>query len=634
MAGQYEKELVKERSDILQVIAPYVALKRAGRLWKGLCPFHNEKTPSFSVDPDRKIWHCYGQCSEGGDAIKFLQKVENLTFAEALERLAIQAGVTLTPFKKEGYGRRAGSGSASGESAASGQISERDRLYAAVECAARFYEGMLDRSTDARAYLQGRGIAHEAQKQFRLGYASEDWDALPQFLLRQGVSTQDALTAGLLASSDKGSYYDKLRGRIIFPILDVQERVIGFGGRLMEAVEGRPKYLNSAETPLFSKGRTLYGLWRARKAIAESDRAIIVEGYMDVIAAHQAGIENVVAALGTSLTEQHAQILGRFAQRVLLSFDADAAGLKAAQRAAHIFAARDIETRMMDLPEGEDPDSLIRAGRVSDFAKAVETALPVAEHHLRKIVARPSLVNSAEPERLAVFRREVMPILRSTKSVIERERYIRLSAPLHPYFSTGSAYAEEQIRQEIEGRGQSSYSSPAARPGWRERRPSNRYGGERARYETRWQPGRPGPSGPIPIEVRTAEEIILRALFGDSADLIELIVVDICPEHFHTPAYRALAQRRLAEIRKEPLANETGEEEFDLDSIATKLLLEPEVEGTAVDKKAVEDSIASLKKKAMQPKLAELRARVDMGDLAAMEELPKLQKQLRERRNP
>src|SRR5579862_3221598 len=356
-----EIDLVRDRTDILHIVSFYVALKRAGRVWKGLCPFHNEKTPSFNVDPDLKRWHCFGQCSEGGDVIKFLQKVDNLTFGEALERLAIQAGVTLAPLRKDGSRRRSSEGSP--EQAEDSEVSERERLFAAAECAARFYEETLARSSEAREYLQKRAIAHEAQKQFRLGYAGEDWDGLARFLSRQGVSVQDAVTAGLLVATDKKSYYDKLRGRIVFPILDAQERVIAFGGRLMEAVEGRPKYLNSAETPLFTKGRALYGLWRARKAIAASGQAIVVEGYMDVIAAHQAGIENVVAALGTSLTEHHAQILGRFAQRALLSFDADAAGLKAAQRASQIFSARDIETRMLDLPEGEDPDSLLRAGR-------------------------------------------------------------------------------------------------------------------------------------------------------------------------------------------------------------------------------------------------------------------------------
>lgn len=631
MADQSEIDLVKERADILQVIAPYVALKRSGRIWKGLCPFHNEKTPSFSVDPDRKLWRCFGQCNEGGNVFKFLEKVENLTFPEALERLAIQTGVSLTPFRRDSSRRRTAQESASGHAVGSEGPSERDRLYAAVESAARFYEETLGRASNAREYLQGRGIAHETQKQFRLGYAGEDWDSLAQHLLRQHVDLRDAVTAGLLVASDKGGHYDKLRSRIIFPILDVQERVIAFGGRLMEAVEGRPKYLNSAETPLFTKGRTLYGLWRARKAIAESDRAIVVEGYMDVIAAHQAGIENVVAALGTSLTEQHAQIIGRFAQRVLLSFDADAAGLKAAQRAAQIFAERDIETRMLDLPEGEDPDSLLRSGRSAEFISAVENALPVAEHHLRKIVARPGLANATENEKLAVFRREVMPILRSTKSVIERERYIRLSAPAHPLFSGGVAYAEEQIRQEIEGRRQPNQSGPASGQGWRERRSEGRYNrfGDRTRHDAPWQRGKVAPSGPVPIEVRTAEEILLRALLGESSELVELIAGGVCPEHFPTPAYRALAQRRLAEIRREAAPEEESEEEFDLDSLAAKLLLEPDVEGTAVDTKAVEDSIVRLKKLAMRPRLEELRTKAADGDLAAASELLKLQRQQR-----
>lgn len=628
MADRSDIDLVRERADILQVLAPYVALKRSGRVWKGLCPFHNEKTPSFTVDPDRKTWYCFGQCGEGGDAIKFLQKIENLSFPEALERLALQVGVVLTPFRPTGGRRSDDSQSDTGERRAS----ERERLYAAVECAARFYQEALARSREARAYLADRAIGDDAQREFRLGYAGEDWDALPQYLSKNGVALQDAVSAGLLAVSDKGGHYDKLRGRVIFPILDVQERVIGFGGRLMEAVEGRPKYLNSAETPLFVKGRTLYGLWRARKAIAAKEQAIVVEGYMDVIAAHQAGVENVVAALGTSLTEGHAQLLGRYARRVLLSFDADAAGLKAADRAAHIFAAQDMEALMLDLPAGEDPDSLIRAGRVGDFVRAVESALPVPEHHLRKILARPGLARASENEKIAVLRREVLPILRSAKSVIERERYIRLSAPLHPNFSVGSAYAEEQIRQEVEGKKSASYPPPAR--SWSGQRAQSG-GYAKQRYNDkggRWrQPERPlgvspDPGGLIPIEARTAEEILLRAMLAGDPEHAREISEGLCPEDFFSPSYRALAQRELGEGWGGALSESA--EETDLENVRAKLLLEGEENGAPLDGRAIKDSIVRLKKLAIKRRLEDLRSRAE-SDPSAAAELLKLQQERR-----
>lgn len=627
MADRSEIDLVRERIDILQVLAPYVALKRSGRVWKGLCPFHNEKTPSFTVDPDRKLWHCFGSCSEGGDAIKFLQKIENLSFPEALERLAIQSGVVLAPFQAGG---RRESGQAEG---AQRQPSERDRLYAATERAARFYQETLAASPDAGRYLAERAIGHEAQRDFRLGYAGEDWDSLAEYLQKNGIALPDAVRAGLLALSDRGGHYDKLRGRIIFPILDVQERVIGFGGRLMEAIEGRPKYLNSAETPLFTKGKTLYGLWRARKAIAAAEQAIVVEGYMDVIACHQAGIENVVAALGTALTEQHAQILSRYAPKVFLSFDADAAGLKAADRAAQVFAAQEIEARMLDLPEGEDPDSLLRAGRTADFLRAVETAQPVPEYHLRKILARPGLAGAPESDKIAVFRREVLPILRAAKSVMERERYIRLAAPIHPQYGVGSAYAEEQIRQEVEGKPAGQYS-PSARS-WNGRPFGGRYGAER-RYGNdkgggRWRgPERdarpPEPGGLIPIEAQTAEEILLRALLADNPEYIQEVAGAICPEDFPSPLYRALARRQVG-AAWHGAAEEI--EEADLDSLCSKLLLEAEADGAPLDPKAIKDSIAKLRKLAMKRRVEDLRVKATEGDQAAAAELLRWQQERR-----
>ncbi len=307
---------------------------------------------------------------------------------------------------------------------------------------------MLARSPVARDYLQERGLAHAAQEDFSLGFAADEWDGLSRFLTQKGVSLADAEKAGLVTIGERGTF-DKLRGRLVFPIFDVQERPIAFGGRLIaEARPGQPKYWNSPETPVFSKSKTLYGLSRARKAIAAREQAVVVEGYTDVIACHQAGFENVVATLGTSLTEEHVQILARLASVVLLAFDADSAGLKAAGRAAQIFEAQEVEVRVLDLPEGEDPDSLLRAGKRRVFEQAMEDALPLTEYRIKRLIRKGP--TETERDRVALFRK-ALPILAAVPSMVEREQYVKLLAPYHPQYGAGAAFAEEHIRQDVAG---------------------------------------------------------------------------------------------------------------------------------------------------------------------------------------
>jgi DNA primase len=439
MADRSDIDEVRTRTDLVSVVERYVTLKRAGRQLKGLCPFHQEKTPSFVVSPEIGYWKCFGQCGEGGDVFKFIQKIENLTFPEALERLALQAGVTLTSRQPRAAGA---------DAAVPSEAGSKDRLRQINALALRFYRDVLERSPVAREYLQERGLAHEAQGNFQLGFAAEDWDGLCRFLTRSGVNLADAEKAGLVTIGERGAF-DKLRGRLVFPILDVHERPIAFGGRLIgDARPNQPKYWNSPETPLFSKGREMYGLWRARKAIAAREQAVVVEGYTDVIACHQAGFENVVATLGTSLTEEHVQALARLASVVLLAFDADSAGLKAAGRAAQIFEAQEVDVRVLDLPEGEDPDSLLKAGKRRVFEQAMETALPLTEYRIKRLIRQGPA--ESERDRVALFRR-ALPILAMVPSILEREQYVKLLAPYHPHYGAGAAFAEEHIRQDVAG---------------------------------------------------------------------------------------------------------------------------------------------------------------------------------------
>lgn len=419
------REEIRQRLGILDVVSEYVTLKRAGKGYKGLCPFHSEKTPSFTVSDEFQTWHCFG-CGEHGDIFSFLMKIENLTFAEALERLAKRAGVSLD----RSHDR---------------QFSRRELLGRVNSLAAAYYSELLRRTPAAMEYLRGRGLADQTIQQFRLGYAAPAWDGLVNWLARQKVDLAVAAQAGLVVRNDRGGYYDRFRQRIIFPILDIQERVIGFGGRALG--DGQPKYLNSPETPLFSKTRSLYGLNLARKAISESGLALVVEGYMDVITAHQAGFANCIATLGTALTIEHIGVLSRYTSTVVLAYDSDSAGMKAALRGAAMFAEAECDVRIARLPAGDDPDSLIRSGRVSEFDAAVREALPIVDYRLQLLRDQCDVSSSAGQ---AAFLKAAAKVIADVPTFAERERYIRQLIGYHPNWSIGLTAAQDQIRADVE----------------------------------------------------------------------------------------------------------------------------------------------------------------------------------------
>lgn len=424
---RYPVEEIRERCDLVEIISAHVALRKTGRTYKGLCPFHNEKTPSFNVDPDRQLWKCFG-CGEGGDVFSFVQKIENLTFGEAAEQLARKVGVKIEHSEQ-----------------AARALSERDRLFRANNLACTFFRKMLPSSSKAQAYLAKRGLTKSTVEKYRLGYAPDSWDGLLNILKQERVSPADAVKAGLIKPRESSQgFYDIFRDRLMFPILDSQERVIGFGGRVMG--DGEPKYLNSPETPLFIKNRTLYGLNFARKAITSSDSVLIVEGYMDVIAAQEAGFENTVATLGTALTEEHVNVIARFTRNVILSFDADSAGMKAALRSSPIFERAGFNTRILSMPKGEDPDSMLRGGNVSGFANVIASAVPIPDFKIKLIIAKHDM-HSDEGKASAL--KEIALILAEIDSVVDRERLIRSLAKYHPNFSTGTTLAEDHLRAEV-----------------------------------------------------------------------------------------------------------------------------------------------------------------------------------------
>ena len=399
-------EEVRERADIVEVVGEHVDLKRAGKEFKALCPFHKEKTPSFYVVPGKGFYKCFG-CGESGDAFSFLMEYVGLSFNEAVEKLAGRYGVEI-PTQKE-------------------YREEDDRLKPyreAVAFAADFYQQQLDSEAGARAreYLERRGIGDEAAERFRLGYAPDDWRALREAAHQHGFEDDVLDTAGLIKTSEKSPEpYDRLRNRLIFPITDVRGKVIAFGGRVLSGDAQGPKYLNSPETPLYQKGRELYGLHWAKSAIRRESAALVVEGYMDYVSLAARDVENVVAALGTAMTPEQAQLLTRYAGQVLLLYDSDAAGLRATFKSGDAILRAGGHPMVVTLPPGEDPDSVARAGGREALQEYLDDAVDVLERKFQILEER-GYFEDVEGIRKALD--GLLPTLRAAKEATLRDIYV------------------------------------------------------------------------------------------------------------------------------------------------------------------------------------------------------------------
>jgi DNA primase len=367
-------EEVRRRTDIVSLVGEYVTLKKAGRNYLGLCPFHREKTPSFTVSPDKQMYYCFG-CSEGGNAVSFLMKLNHLTFPEAIRHLAGKTGVVISdrPQSREERER-----STLGE-----QIRRVNGL------AAEYFTRALHSPAGegARAYLLKRGIEAEAIRTFRMGLAPEGWQNLLDFLDRKGVPPKLAEQSGLAiprAGEGERGHYDRFRGRLMIPIEDVDGHVIAFGGRVMGT--GEPKYMNSPESPVYTKGNNLYGLSRTREAIRQAGFSLLVEGYFDLIALWGAGIQNVVATLGTALTRSQVDLLRRYAPRVAVVFDPDEAGRKALTRSLELFLTGNVHAKAVILPDGLDPDDFVRTKGREQMEELVARAVPMVDYYIDEIL--------------------------------------------------------------------------------------------------------------------------------------------------------------------------------------------------------------------------------------------------------
>ena len=364
-------EDILNRVDIVEVISGFIPLKRAGRNFKACCPFHQEKTPSFMVSPDRQIYHCFG-CGESGNAFKFLMRYERMDFPEAAETLAKRVGVELPKRSYE-------------DNKAVGLTTQ---LYRINELAADYYEAILNslQGSKARDYLLKRGISGETIKKFKLGFAPEKWDGLINHLRQKGISLGLIEKAGLILAKEDGGYYDRFRNRIIFPILDIKSRPVGFGARVLD--DSLPKYVNSPETPVYTKGKNLYGLNFAKDDIRDGDCAVIVEGYLDFIIPFQAGIRNIVASQGTALTDDQVRLLKRYCRRVVVVFDGDSAGELAALRSLDIFIEAELDVGIVALPKGSDPDTFVRRRGPGELSSAITGAQSLFDYKLAALSSR------------------------------------------------------------------------------------------------------------------------------------------------------------------------------------------------------------------------------------------------------
>ncbi len=392
---------------IVSLISEYVSLKKRGRNWEARCPFHNEKTPSFKVSEEKQIFMCFG-CHQGGDAFKFLMLIERLTFPEAVRLIAERQGIVLPVAAPVAGGL---------------EETNLDDLRRALQEAADLFHHALLSSEEGReplSYLLGRGVTKETISRFKLGYAPTGGDRLLQQLQKKGLSVRILEECGLAKKSEDGRSYDYFRGRVMFPITDLRGRIIAFGGRTLE--DRQPKYLNSPESRIYNKGRNLFGLSYSRDGIQKSDQAILVEGYMDFILPFQYGIDNLVASLGTSLTTQQVQLLGRYTRDVVVSYDPDSAGVAATQRSLDLFLEADFQVRVLRLPEGQDPDILVRREGAGGYRKRVVEAISYLDFVFENSVR--ARQNLDLPKNKVQVLNVILPYLAKLPNPVERSDYV------------------------------------------------------------------------------------------------------------------------------------------------------------------------------------------------------------------
>ena len=567
-------EQIRQNNDIVEVIGSYFPLKRAGANFRALCPFHKEKTPSFNVNPQKQIWHCFG-CGAGGDVFTFVMKYENLDFISAVRRLAERTGVRLE----------------FDETASEPNRDHKEPLFKLHEQVAEFFHQTLlkEKSAEpARAYLKKRGITADVVKRWRLGYSPDAWDALIQWAASRKFSAELLETAGLALRRERGDgFYDRFRGRLMFPICDEQGRVVAFSGRILTDAKDQPKYVNSPETPIFQKGKILFALDKARRAILDEKFAIVCEGQVDTISCHEAGMTNVVAPQGTALTEQHARILKRYAEEVVLMFDADAAGQNAVVRSAEPLWEAGLVIRVAVLPQGHDPDSFVKEMGAEKLKNLITKAPSFFVYLLERLSEQHD--PRSDSGKLQIARhladwlvRTPSPILRSTYA---QQTAVRLAVP------------EDAVWQEVR----------RLQTGRRTERPLNDSEGAPTDLSAA-QDDRPGS---LP-----AEKLLLQLMLTDER------VVDVVAERLDRAWLTQSAPGKLIgyivdlQVSRrwdgsDTLLNQVSDEEEKRLLAELMLTAQPKTAGV----QATTDCLAALERRALEQQLRELRKRLSQPDL-------------------
>ena len=587
---------VREANDIVDVISQYVNLKRKGSSYFGLCPFHGEKTPSFSVSPSKQIYYCFG-CHEGGNVIRFLQNYENLTFSEALQQLADRARITLPAVHQSAEAKRA--------------ADRRTKILEIQKAAATFYYMALrdERGRRAYEYFSNRGLTDETMKKFALGYADQYSDTLYKYLRAQGYDDDILKDSGLITYSEKKGAMDKFWNRAMFPIMDANNHVIAFGGRVMG--DGEPKYLNSPETKIFDKSRTLYGLWLAKHT--KRGRFILCEGYMDVIALHQAGFDNAVATLGTALTEGHANLLKRYVSELYLCYDSDGAGVKAALRAIPILREAGVECKVINMQPHKDPDEFIKALGAEEFEKRIEEA---RNGFLFTIDVLERDYDLKDPSQKTAFQRAIADKLLQFSEKMERDNYLDAIIAKYHYPKDG---IEEMIRHQA-AKGQrgivrrSGYDEMALRND-----PQN--GANDGDPAGGMRPPKARPNRPPEPDGYETSMMLLLSLITDDVSIFPKISEFITPDDFLEGTVRKVAEEIFAmaangePIRPDSIIGKLTESEEQAKAARIFSTTIEDAEDSAVRQKLLQETVRRVK----EARFSRDRDEMDMNAPGAMD---------------
>lgn len=491
-------EEIRNASDIVDLVSAYVQLKKRGKNYFGVCPFHQEKTPSFAVNEEKQIYHCFG-CGAGGDVFKFLMEYKSISFIEAVQEMAEQLGIKIE------YDQNI---SAEAQN-------EQETYYDINLKAARYFSDNLLKSLAgeyARDYLLGRKLTEKTMRNFGLGFALPGWDNFVKFAKENDIDLENTTRLGLTDTKDNGGYYDKYRNRIIFPIFSTNGRIIAFGGRILDDNEQAAKYLNSPESMIYHKKRSLYGLYHAKDEIRKFDKVILVEGYMDVIALSQGGVKNVVAASGTSLTEEQAQLLSRFTKNVVLLFDADAAGIKAALRGIEILLKQDFEVKITTLPKGEDPDSFINKFGKDEFNNQILKAQNFLEYQTTQFQEAGMF---DDPVKQAEAIREMV---KSAALVVDELKRNLLIKTIAKKFGLREKLIETELIKHL-----------------------NQLNRQQKKTDDRIAQ-KNSTGKPDKLKENTQERDLIKLLFSGNLHVMEKIINFIQPDEFTNPIYKRLAE--------------------------------------------------------------------------------------------